>query len=107
MVEEYNANGISKAMVFAQTLNLKIIINNSSQNQNSKKSFLEKKIQKTLENRIDFITNVIFEKKFIELILKNNNELISIIFPRKYLLSETPTILFLWMISSSLILSLL
>ena len=49
-----------------------------------------------------------FEKNNIS-IFKNNNvdDYFLIKFPKKYLLSETPLILLLWMISSSLILSLI
>jgi len=65
------------------------------------------KIQNNLENRIDRNLKVFFDKDSIELNFDFNNERLFIVFPRKYLLSETPTILFLWMIFSSLVLSLI
>ena len=65
------------------------------------------KIQDIIKNRIKEIHNVsIYDEQVIFEFKKINNDFLYIAFPKKYLLSETPIILFLWMISISLILSL-
>ena len=46
-------------------------------------------------------------KNFIRVYHRINNKFLLIKFPKKYLLSETPIILFLWIISVSLLLSLI
>ena len=61
---------------------------------------------KKIRNRLGDNYSVVFEDNEVIIVKKNNNILL-IKFPKKYLLSETPTILFLWMISSSLLLSLI
>ena len=48
-----------------------------------------------------------FDENFITVYHKINNKFLLIKFPKKYLLSETPLILFLWIISVSLLLSLI
>ena len=70
-------------------------------------TFLKKKIENNIKNRLGNNFFLIFEKDFINVFrdLKENKMIIK--FPKKYLLSETPLILFLWIISVSLVLSLI
>ena len=106
LINEYKFYGIDEAKKKARILSLRIGKTIETKN-NLSKSFFEKKIQNNLENRIDRNLKVFFDKDSIELNFDFNNERLFIVFPRKYLLSETPTILFLWMIFSSLVLSLI
>ena len=106
LINEYKSYGIDEAKKKARILSLRIGKTIETKD-NLSKSFFEKKIQNNLENRIDRNLKVFFDKDSIELNFDFNNERLFIVFPRKYLLSETPTILFLWMILSSLVLSLI
>ncbi len=105
LIDEYDKNGLLQSNLYAITLSLKIVPYSETK-KNLSKSFLEKKVEKNLQNRISKNLKVFFGKETIELYFIQRQEKLTIIFPRKYLLSETPTILFLWMIFSSLILSL-
>ena len=106
LIDEYDRNGLIQSNLHAITLSLKIIPYSESK-KNLSKSFLEKKVKQNLQNRIGQNLEVFFGKETIELYFLERPKKLTIIFPRKYLLSETPTILFLWMIFSSLILSLI
>ena len=105
LVSEYKENGIESAKKKALMLSLNISKGEELQT-NVRKSLLERKIESSLKNRVDKTLRVYFEKDSIRVFLVMD-EIISLKFPRKYLLSETPIILFLWMVSSSLILSLI
>ena len=64
-------------------------------------------IKEIIQNRVSRTQEVVFleEEVLFKYYINNRNFIIS--FPKKYLLSQTPIILFLWMISISLILSLI
>ena len=106
LINEYKTNGIYEVKKKAAILSLRFE-KKITQKENLTKSFFEEKVEKNLQNRINRNLKVFFDKNSIELSFDLNNEKLFIIFPRKYLLSETPTILFLWMIFSSLVLSLI
>ena len=48
-----------------------------------------------------------FKKNFVSIFIFTNGGTLKMDLPRKYLLSETPTIYILWIISTSLVLSLI
>ena len=48
-----------------------------------------------------------FKKNFVSIFIFTNDGILKMDLPRKYLLSETPTIYILWIISTSLVLSLI
>ena len=64
-------------------------------------------IIKTFKTRIKYEHKLFFEKEKIFIILILDEKFLEITFPKKYLISETPIILFLWIIFSSIILSLI
>ena len=70
-------------------------------------TFLEKKVENNIKNRLGSNFFLIFEKDAIKIFRNLNDNKIMLTFPKKYLLSETPLILFLWIISVSLLLSLI
>ncbi len=69
--------------------------------------FIQENIFNTMQNRIKFQHNILFRDKevIVDIFLKREN--IRLVFPKKYLVSETPIILFLWIITSSIFLSLI
>ena len=69
--------------------------------------FIQENIFNTMQNRIKFQHNILFRDKevIVDIFLKREN--IRLVFPKKYLVSETPVILFLWIITSSIFLSLI
>ena len=69
--------------------------------------FIQENIFNTMQNRIKFQHNILFHDKevIVDIFLKREN--IRLVFPKKYLVSETPIILFLWIITSSIFLSLI
>ncbi len=69
--------------------------------------FIYKNIINTFNTRINYKHKLFFENEKIFIILELNEKFLAIIFPKKYLISETPIILFLWIIFSSVILSLI
>ena len=105
--DEYDKNGLEASSVIANKLNLKIFEKNSENSLDKSSLLFKNKIQDIIKNRIKEIHNVsIYDEQVIFEFKKINNDFLYIAFPKKYLLSETPIILFLWMISISLILSL-
>ena len=70
-------------------------------------SFFERKIKRKIKNRLNQTVDLEFEENFVNFYINYKSDYFLIKFPRKYLVSETPIILFLWMVSSSLILSLI
>ena len=91
------------------TLNIKFEI---EKNKDIKESvepdgFIQENIFNTMQNRIKFQHNILFRDKevIVDIFLKREN--IRLVFPKKYLVSETPIILFLWIITSSIFLSLI
>ena len=104
---EYYKNGIEKAMETANKLNTEFSVVDKNDIKIEKNSFLKKKIETNIRNRIGEETFLIFEEDIINIFNKSNGNFILIKFPKKYLISETPIILFLWIISVSLLLSLI
>ncbi len=108
LINEYEKEGLKKTQEIAKTLNIefsidKIIYDNSL----TESSFFEKRIHRNISNRVGGGIDIVFEKDSVKLLPIVDGKKLSIKFPRKYLLSETPTILFLWIISSSLVLSII
>ena len=100
-------NSVNEKML--GTLNIKFEI---EKNKDIKESiepdgFIQENIFNTMQNRIKFQHNILFRDKevIVDIFLKREN--IRLVFPKKYLVSETPIILFLWIITSSIFLSLI
>mgnify|MGYP001429734743 FL=1 len=100
-------NSVNEKML--GTLNIKFEI---QKNKDIKESiepdgFIQENIFNTMQNRIKFQHNILFRDKevIVDIFLKREN--IRLVFPKKYLVSETPIILFLWIITSSIFLSLI
>lgn len=100
-------NSVNEKML--GTLNIKFEI---QKNKDIKESiepdgFIQENIFNTMQNRIKFQHNILFHDKevIVDIFLKREN--IRLVFPKKYLVSETPIILFLWIITSSIFLSLI
>ena len=104
---EYNKAGFDKAREIANKLNIDFKVIKKKQIIKEKNNFFKKKIETNIRNRVGENTYLVFNEDFIKVFHKNNEEFILIKFPKKYLLSETPIILFLWTISISLLLSLI
>jgi two-component system osmolarity sensor histidine kinase EnvZ len=94
-------------MEIADKLNTEFSVVDKNDIKIEKNSFLKKKIETNIRNRIGEETFLIFEENIIKIFNKSNGNFILIKFPKKYLISETPIILFLWIISVSLLLSLI
>lgn len=107
ILHEYEMGGIVEAKKIAEKLNLVIYNEEIKYEFNVKKKLFEKKIEEIVSNRVLQTLDVNFTKEKVFFRNNINGNIIYITFPRKYLLSETPIILFLWMISTSLILSLI
>ena len=102
---EYNIYGLNRAKEVASKLNTELSLIEPSKITIERNSFLKKKIEKNIRNRVGENTFLIYDKNYIKVYHKNKINYLLIKFPKKYLLSETPIILFLWIISVSLILS--
>ena len=107
IVNELEKNRIDNAKQIATNLNLIVYERNIEEQKNTSVGVFEKKIKEIIQNRVSKTKDVIFleEEVLFKYFINNKNYIIS--FPKKYLLSQTPIILFLWMISISLILSLI
>ncbi len=106
ILNEYQVNGWNKANELAYKLNL-VLYKEKEIEVDKETVFLEKKIAEIVKNRIKSTQSVNFSDNQVIFSYKIRNENLKISFPRKYLSSETPIILFLWMISISLILSII
>ena len=106
IMESYSRNQLLDQKL-SQVLNLKtrIIANKVLYNKKKNLNFVQKNIIEIFKNRLSYNHVVIFLEKEIILNINFNNENIEIRFPEKYLISETPIILFLWIVFSSIILS--
>ena len=104
---EYKINGLERAKEIANKLNIELLIVEKKELIKEKNTFLKKKIETNIQNRVGGDTFLIFDENVIKVFNKDKENYILIKFPKKYLLSETPLILFLWIISISLILSLI
>ena len=107
IISDYNSIGYLAAKETAAKLNLKFSKVKELKIINKKKSYFEKTIEKKIKNRLGDSLFLSFEEDEINIFKINSNEYFLITFPKKYLLSETPLILLLWMLSSSLLLSLI
>ena len=108
IISNYNNKGYENAQNSALRLNLQFSRVEQYKIQVKTKTFFERKIEKEIKNRLGNDFFLTFEKNTINIFKNNNvNGYFLIKFPKKYLLSETPLILLLWMVSSSLILSLI
>ena len=104
---EYKINGIERAKEVANKLNIELLIVKEKEIIKEKNTFLKKKIETNIRDRVGNDTFLLFGENVINVFNKDKENYILIKFPKKYLLSETPIILFLWIISISLVLSLI
>ena len=107
IINEIDKNRIDNAKKIATNLNLIIYEENITGQKNNRIGIFEKKIKEIIKNRVESTEEVIFLEEEVLFKYYINNQVFIISFPKKYLLSQTPIILFLWMISISLILSLI
>ena len=107
ILNQYKTNGFDIAKNIAGELNINLNIENSLRENSQIKSPLEKKIHETIKSRVNQGIVIDFNKNFVSVLHKIDTGYLKMDFPRKYLLSETPTIYILWIISTSLILSLI
>ena len=105
--DSYMKNSLEDAQNIAQKLNIKVSLQKSVNNNIYINSRLENKIFQTIKNRVDENIKIDFQENFVSFFLPVRNDYLKIDFPKKYLLSETPTIYILWIIFTSLILSLI
>ena len=100
-------NSINEKML--GTLNIKFKIEKNKRLKESVRpdGFIQENIFNTMQNRIKFQHNILFHDKEVIVDIFRKRENIQLIFPKKYLVSETPIILFLWIITSSIFLSLI
>ena len=103
----YMKNSLEDTKNIAQRLNIKISLRKSINKDLYVESRLENKIFQTIKNRVDENIRIDFEENFVSFFLPVENDYLKIDFPKKYLLSETPTIYILWIIFTSLVLSLI
>ena len=108
LADFYIKNSLEDTKNIAQTLNIKVSLRKSVNEDLKAKSSLENKIYQTIKNRVNENIKIDFQENFVSFFLPvNNNGYLKIDFPKKYLLSETPTIYILWIIFTSLVLSLI
>ena len=107
IINQYQINGFNTAKNIAGELNINLRIKEGLKVNSKIKSPLEKKIHETIKSRVNKDINIDFNKNFVSVFHAIDNGYLKMDFPRKYLLSETPTIYILWIISTSLILSLI
>ena len=103
----YMKNSLEDTKNIAQKLNIKVSLRKSISKDFDMKSKLENKIFQTIKNRVDEDIKIDFQENFVSFFLPVKNNYLKIDFPKKYLLSETPTIYILWIIFTSLVLSLI
>ena len=108
IISDYQKNGsINKKL--AASLNIQVQ-NKNNKNDTSIKSnttFIQRNIINILRNRIKQEHKIFFLKEKVRIDVSLNDKIFQILVPRKYLISETPIILFLWIITSSVILTLI
>ncbi len=107
LISEDKDKGYLEAKNSATKLNLKFLRIKNYNEEIRKKFFFEKKIERKIKNRLGESFFISVKENEIHVLKKEINYFYIIKFPKKYLLSETPLILFLWMIFSSLILTLI
>ncbi len=107
LADFYSKNSLEDTKKIAQTLNIKVSLSKSTDEDLRARSRLENKIFQTIKNRVNENIKIKFQENFVSFFLPVNNQYLKIDFPKKYLLSETPTIYILWIIFTSLVLSLI
>ena len=108
ITKDYMDNGFQSAEELSRKLNLQLILieNNQKIPPSSLQQPVPEKIVKTLKSRLNNNFNIFLLENYIHIIVPIDNKKLKFIFPKKYLISETPVIFFLWIILSSLVLSL-
>ena len=107
LISEDKKNGYLAAQNSAIKLNLKFLKVRNYEDKIRKKFFFERKVERKIKNRLGESFFLSIKENEIHVLKAENDNFYIIKFPKKYLLSETPLILFLWMIFSSLILTLI
>ena len=103
----YMKTSLEDTKNIAQILNIKVSLREDINGDFKIKSRIENKIFQTIKSRVDQNIKIDFQENFVSFFLPINNDYLKIDFPKKYLLSETPTIYILWIIFTSLVLSLI
>ena len=107
LISEDKNNDYLAAQNSAIKLNLKFLKVKNYEDEVKQKFFFEKKIERKIKNRLGESFFLSIKENEVHVLKAENDNFYIIKFPKKYLLSETPLILFLWMIFSSLILTLI
>ncbi len=107
LISEDKDNNYLAAQNYAKKLNLKFLKVKTYKGVIKRKFFFEKKIERKIKNRLGESFFLSIFQNEIHVIKRESDYFYIIKFPKKYLLSETPLILFLWMIFSSSILTLI
>ena len=108
IIKEYKKKGENNAKKIANDLNIKLMFIKEKNFQIIKNNeTVSEKIIKTLKSRLSQDTIIQSGKDFINIFIFIDDIVLKFIFPKKYLESETPVIFFLWIILSSLILSII
>lgn len=107
IINTYEKEGIERTKDFANDLNIRLSIHNEIPKILQRRSILEEKVYKTIKSRVNKNIDVNFREEFVAFYMKFDDEILQVNFPRKYLLSETPIIYILWIVSTSLVLSLI
>ena len=106
IIKEYRINGENNAIKIANDLNIKLSFKDIKDfPMFETEKLIPEKIIKTLNSRLNQTTKIISGQKVIDIFVFTEKRVLKFVFPKKYLESETPTIFFLWIIISSLILS--
>ena len=107
LLDQYKKNDLRKTKDIANKLNINLIFIEKLDHDFKSKSKLENKIFQTIKSRINENIKIDFQKDHVSIFISIEDGFLKMNFPRKYLLSETPSIYILWIISTSLILSLI
>lgn len=109
IISDYKKNGISSSKKVAQFLNIDVdlLIYDNELFITNKASFFEENIKNTFNSRLNYRYNINFNKDKIIIYIDLSEEILKLTVPKKYLLSQTPIILFLWIISSFIFLSII
>ena len=108
IINIYEKENFKTTEDFANDLNISLFVHKEKPKILVKRrSILEEKVYKTITSRLNKKIDMSFREEFVAFYIKFENEVLQINFPRKYLLSETPIIYILWIISTSLVLSLI
>ena len=109
IMNDYFINGFDSAQSLSKKLNMQLEILESDYDKKVLSGLEEPtpdKIIRTLRSRLDFNFYISVFKNSIHIIIPLEEVKLKFIYPKKYLISETPIIFFLWIILSSLLLSL-